>query len=111
MVTPKPNAVCNEIGNRVWTENDANGIADNLALSIMKARNSDVVISLAMNTDMYNNVITQKQIKQLDYYKFITPITKKLACGIEGIGALPKTKTILLVYRQDAFRPDSSAVQ
>ena len=27
-ILPKPNMLCNEIGDRIWTENDANGVAD-----------------------------------------------------------------------------------
>jgi phosphopantothenoylcysteine synthetase/decarboxylase len=77
----------------------ANGIADNLASSILRARSKNIVISLAMNTDMYNNKITTKQIFEIEdienNIKFITPISKKLACGIDGIGALPNTRDIV----------------
>jgi len=52
-----------------------------------------------MNTDMYTNIITSEhvgKIKERDERNyFITPETKILACGVEGIGALPKTRTIV----------------
>jgi len=77
----------------------SNGIADNLATSVLRARSKNIVISLAMNTDMYNHKITDEQKerirnRELSIY-FIEPVTKKLACSVDGIGALPGTRTIV----------------
>jgi len=77
----------------------ASGYADNLSSSVLRARNKNVVMSLAMNTDMYNHKLTldhigQIRMKELSFY-FIEPVSKKLAQGVNGIGALPKTKTIV----------------
>jgi len=77
----------------------ANGIADNLASSILRARYEKNVFSLAMNTDMYENPVTEEHImrireRSLGNY-FIQPESKKLACGVDGIGALPSTRTIV----------------
>jgi len=77
----------------------ANGIADNLASSILRARHKKNAFSLAMNTDMYENPVTEEHIvrireRSLANY-FIQPESKKLACGVQGIGALPSTRTIV----------------
>jgi phosphopantothenoylcysteine decarboxylase/phosphopantothenate--cysteine ligase len=77
----------------------ANGCADNLATNVIRAKSHNLIFSLAMNTDMYTNIITSEhvgKIKERDERNyFITPETKILACGVEGIGALPKTRTIV----------------
>jgi phosphopantothenoylcysteine decarboxylase/phosphopantothenate--cysteine ligase len=77
----------------------ANGIADNLASSVLRARSKNIVISLAMNTDMYNHRTTDKCKYKIESDEhciyFIKPVTKKLACGVDGIGALPNTRAIV----------------
>jgi len=77
----------------------SNGYADNLATNILRAKSYNKVFSLAMNTDMYTNTITYEQAKKIKYRDnrnhFIKPDTKLLACGVEGIGALPSTKRII----------------
>jgi phosphopantothenoylcysteine decarboxylase/phosphopantothenate--cysteine ligase len=75
------------------------GIADNLCTSVLRARSKNIVISLAMNTDMYTRKITRNNMEMVNEeyknVKFIEPITKKLACGVDGMGALPGTRTIV----------------
>jgi len=77
----------------------ANGIADNLASSVLRARSKNIVISLAMNTDMYNHRTTDESKDKIESDElriyFIKPTIKKLACGVDGIGALPNTRTIV----------------
>lgn len=76
----------------------AYGIADDLLtttfLSIYdKKKHKKIIIAPAMNTRMYKNPITQKNIKTIksiykDDVTFIPPKKSMLACGEEGIGAL-----------------------
>ncbi len=75
----------------------SNGIADNLATNVLRANEGNNIFALAMNADMYIHYITKHQIKILENTSnfFIEPRTKKLACGVEGIGALASTKTII----------------
>ena len=77
----------------------ANGIADDLASSLMLAvRNfNKVFIFPAMNTAMYENPIIQENIKKLSRLGFnlIEPASGLLACGDVGKGKFPSTDTII----------------
>ncbi len=84
----------------------ANGLANNLATNILRAQNKNkpLFISLAMNTNMYNNEITIKHkltVKEYFNVLFIEPETKMLACGDVGIGALPNIKEIVLKIKEN----------
>lgn len=77
----------------------ANGIADDMLTTTIMATKAPVVFAPAMNTNMYNNVIVQENInklKSLDY-KFIPPVSGRLACGDVGTGKLADTNTIVEV--------------
>ena len=77
----------------------SNGIADDLATSLMLAiRNfSKVYLFPAMNTAMYENPIIQDNFKKLSRLGFniIEPESGLLACGDVGKGKFPSTKTII----------------
>ncbi|MBR6026399.1 MAG: bifunctional phosphopantothenoylcysteine decarboxylase/phosphopantothenate--cysteine ligase CoaBC [Neisseriaceae bacterium] len=69
----------------------ANGIADNLLTTMVLARGDcPLIVSPAMNTQMWNNLATQRNIKQLiaDGVKIINPNSGELACGEVGIGKM-----------------------
>ncbi len=74
----------------------ANGIADDLLSSSIIACNQKVLIIPAMNTHMYENKIVQDNLAKLKKYGYeiLEPISKNLACGVTGIGALPDIKDI-----------------
>lgn len=74
----------------------ANGIADDLLSSSIVACNKKVLIIPAMNTHMYENKIVQDNLKKLKKYNYeiLEPISKQLACGEIGKGALPDIKDI-----------------
>ena len=92
------------------------GMADSLLLSMLRAinlsspssslasnslqqqhRQQQVFICPAMNTAMWSHPCTNQQINQLEKwgYHIIPPISKKLACGDEGVGALALIDTIV----------------
>lgn len=77
----------------------ANGIADDLATSLLLAITdfSKVTIAPAMNTNMYNNPITQGNIFKLRQlgFNFMEPVDGVLACGDVGKGKLPDTDIII----------------
>ena len=77
----------------------ANGIADDLATSLMLAVKdfSKVYIVPAMNTAMYENPIIQENIAKLSKlgFNFIEPDNGLLACGDIGQGKFPQTDKIL----------------
>jgi len=66
------------------------GIADNLLLEAALAFDKNLVIAPAANTQMLSNHYTQGSLKMLKVndVEVVSPVTKKLACGVEGNGAL-----------------------
>lgn len=75
----------------------ANGIADDMLSTTVMATKAPVVIAPAMNTNMYENVIVQNNIKLLKNhgYHFVEPTSGRLACGDIGKGKLESTDTIV----------------
>ena len=74
----------------------ANGIADDMLSSTIIASNKPVLFVPAMNEHMYMNKIVQGNINKLKQndFLFMEPEKGLLACGVEGKGKLPTTKTI-----------------
>jgi len=75
----------------------ANGICDDLLTTVICASNAPVLFAPSMNTNMWENLITQKNIRALKEfnYKFIEPESGELACGTEGKGRLPELERII----------------
>ena len=75
----------------------SNGIADDMLSTTIMATKAKVVFAPAMNTNMYENPITQGNINKLkEYgYKFIEPASGRLACGDIGKGKLADVNTIV----------------
>jgi len=74
----------------------ANGIGDDLLSTTFLAWDKKVVISPAMNTNMYNNPAVSANMEKL--FKrdilFIEPDEGSLACKEEGEGRLPSKEDI-----------------
>ena len=72
------------------------GIADDMLTTTVMAATCPVIISPAMNTNMYKNPITQRNINSLkEYgYKFIEPKAGRLACDDEGVGRMPEIEEL-----------------
>jgi phosphopantothenoylcysteine decarboxylase/phosphopantothenate--cysteine ligase len=75
----------------------ASGICDDLLTCAICATKAPVLIAPAMNENMYENKITQGNIRKLESlgYKFIEPRKGKLACGKVGVGCLADVETIV----------------
>ncbi|MDK0839736.1 bifunctional phosphopantothenoylcysteine decarboxylase/phosphopantothenate--cysteine ligase CoaBC [Clostridium perfringens] len=75
----------------------ANGIADDMLSTTIMATKAPVVFCPAMNTNMYENPIVQRNISLLKElgYEFIEPASGRLACGDEGKGKLQDTEIIV----------------
>lgn len=74
----------------------ANGIADDMLTTTIMATKAKVLVAPAMNTNMYENPVVQRNIqtlKDLDY-KFVEPESGRLACGDIGSGKLASVDTI-----------------
>ena len=75
----------------------AHGFADNMLTSTILVRGYErLIVAPAMNTGMYNNPITQKNIATIRSLgcSVVDPVSKLLYCGDEGIGALAPASEI-----------------
>ncbi|MGT2771329.1 phosphopantothenoylcysteine decarboxylase [Streptococcus marimammalium] len=77
----------------------ANGLADNIITGTILALPLNVpkLFAPAMNTKMYENPVTQKNLLTLKEFNFkeISPKSSLLACGDVGKGALADLDTII----------------
>ena len=75
----------------------ANGIADDMLTTTVMATKAKVLIAPAMNTNMYENPISQRNINTLKElgYNFVEPESGRLACGDTGKGKLASPETIV----------------
>lgn len=74
----------------------ANGICDDLLSTLLCSADSDILLAPAMNTRMWNNPATKRNIETLADRQchMIGPETGRLACGTEGIGRMSETADI-----------------
>tara|TARA_B100000686_G_scaffold101382_1_gene108570 strand:- start:16723 stop:17916 length:1194 start_codon:yes stop_codon:yes gene_type:complete len=84
----------------------ANGLADDLASTVILASNKPIYFVPSMNVEMWKNPITQNNIKQLklNNIKIIGPESGDLACGEEGDGRMSEPekiyKSIISYYKK-----------
>lgn len=85
----------------------AAGIADDLLSTTVMATRAPVLIAPAMNTNMYENPVCQRNIACLRNlgYHFVEPGVGRLACGSSGKGRLAEIELIVeaiqdLLHRQ-----------
>ena len=80
----------------------AAGIADDMLCCTVLATKAPVVIAPAMETNMYNNPVTQDNLSKLKARDFVIvgPATGWLASGKEGPGRLADINDILGIIRQ-----------
>ena len=73
------------------------GICDDLLSCAVLATKAPILLAPAMNTNMYENKITQENIAKLKKigYKFIGPEKGKLATGKIGLGRLAAVEDIV----------------
>ncbi|MGM0436839.1 MAG: bifunctional phosphopantothenoylcysteine decarboxylase/phosphopantothenate--cysteine ligase CoaBC [Bacillota bacterium] len=86
----------------------ANGIADDLLTTIIMATQAPVLISPAMNVNMYNNPIVQENMEYLKEkdYRIITPPAGYLACGDVGEGRLPEPDQLVENIKKELTKKD-----
>lgn len=75
----------------------AHGIADDMLTTTVLACTCKKIVSPTMNTQMYNNQITQDNIATLRHYGFevIDPASGFLACRDIGAGKMPEPEVLL----------------
>jgi len=74
----------------------AHGLADDMLTTTILASKAPKIISPAMNTGMYENPVTQDNMKTLEKYgmEVITPASGRLACGDVGAGKMPEPEVL-----------------
>lgn len=82
----------------------AHGIADDMLTSTMLACEAPIYLAPAMNTHMFDNPVTQDNLKKLREYGYhiIEPSSGYLACGDTGRGKLPEPEELLEYILQEA---------
>lgn len=75
----------------------AHGLADDMLTTTVLACRCPKLIAPAMNTNMYENPVTQDNLDTLRHYgwEVIVPASGRLACGAVGPGKLPEPETLL----------------
>ena len=74
----------------------AHGLADDMLTTTVLACKCPKLVAPAMNTQMYENPITQDNLKTLRNYGFtvIDPACGRLACGDTGAGKMPEPEEL-----------------
>lgn len=80
----------------------AAGLADDLLCCTVLASKSPIILAPAMNTNMYENPITQSNLAKLEARDFVivSPGTGTLASGKEGVGRLAAASDIVATVCQ-----------
>ena len=75
----------------------AHGLADDMLTTTVLACTCPKVIAPAMNTNMYQNPVTQDNLDTLRRYgwEVISPASGHLACGTTGPGRMPEPEVLL----------------
>ena len=87
----------------------AHGLADDMLTTTVLACKCPKLIAPAMNTNMYENPVTQDNLELLRRYGWhvIAPASGRLACGAVGAGKLPEPEELVqYILRQIAFPHD-----
>ena len=75
----------------------AHGLADDMLTTTVLACRCPKLIAPAMNTNMYENPVTQDNLQILHHYGWdvIEPASGRLACGAVGKGKMPEPEDLL----------------
>ena len=75
----------------------AHGLADDMLTTTALACRCPKLIAPSMNTNMYENPVTQDNLETLRHYgwEVIAPASGRLACGAVGKGKLPEPEALL----------------
>ena len=87
----------------------AHGLADDMLTTTILACKCPKLIAPAMNTNMYENPVTQDNLQLLRHYgwEVIEPASGRLTCGAVGKGKMPEPETLVQhILRQLAMEKD-----
>lgn len=91
----------------------AHGLADDMLTTTVLACTCKKIVAPTMNTQMYNNPITQDNIQILRNYDFevIDPASGFLACRDIGAGKMPEPEVLLdYILKEIAFEKDMAGL-
>lgn len=88
MIAPATANVCAKL---------AHGLADDMLTTTVLACRCPKLIAPAMNTNMFENPVTQDNLEILRRYgwEVIAPASGRLACGAVGAGKMPEPETLV----------------
>ena len=88
MIAPATANVCAKL---------AHGLADDMLTTTVLACRCPKLIAPAMNTNMFENPVTQDNLEILRRYgwEVIAPASGRLACGVVGAGKMPEPETLV----------------
>ncbi len=91
----------------------ANGIADDLASTILLASFSQIILAPSMNPVMWNNLATKENYQKLlrRGVEFIDPDVGDMACGESGQGRFPEPKIIFEKIISNALEKKNTSNQ
>ena len=87
----------------------AHGLADDMLTTTVLACTCKKIISPAMNTRMFENPITQDNLKICEHYgmEVISPASGYLACGDTGAGKMPEPEGLLqYILKEVQYKKD-----
>lgn len=87
----------------------AHGLADDMLTTTVLACRCKKIISPAMNTGMYENPVTQDNLKICEKYgmEVIAPAVGYLACGDTGAGKMPEPEVLLsYILKEIQYKKD-----
>lgn len=78
------------------------GIADDMLTTTVLATRAPIFFAPAMNSNMYENPVTQQNITTLQQrgWQLIEPASGHLACGTSGIGRMPEPAELVEVLEK-----------
>ena len=102
MIAPATANVCAKL---------AHGLADDMLTTTVLACTCPKLIAPAMNTQMFENPVTQDNLNALRRYgwQVISPASGRLACGSVGAGKLPEPEALLQQILRAAALPHDLA--
>lgn len=87
----------------------ANGIADDMLSTTLLACTCGKIVAPAMNTNMYENLVTQENLEKLRGFgvEVIEPDEGRLACKRVGKGKMPSEEVLMeYIYRETQYEKD-----
>lgn len=102
MIAPATANVCAKL---------AHGIADDMLTTTVLACRCPKLVAPAMNTNMFENPVTQDNLETLRRYgwEVIAPASGRLACGDVGAGKLPEPETLVWHILRELGKPHDLA--